>query len=135
MLVVVLASAAIRLNALPEGVATLRAFHRAAASLEALVAVWLAWQAWRGRLPSRPILLIVVLTVLLALLGIVAGRTPAPVQALGNLLGGLALLGAFAWLLGEKGSGPFFLLLFLLVAVQAVIGARLSLFGRTEVPA
>ena len=134
-LLVVLASAAIRLNAVPEGMATLRALHRAAASLEALVALWLAWQAWRGPLPARPILLIVVLTVLLAALGIVAGKTPMPVQALGNLLGGLALLGAFAWLLGEKGSGPFFPPLFLLVAVQAVIGARLALFGRTDTPA
>ncbi len=141
-----LASAAIRLNAAAisatpmlgaAGIAVLRGVHRAAASLEALVALWLAWQAWRGRLPGKPILLIVALTGLLAALGVVAGKVPTPAQALGNLLGGLALVGAFAWLLGQKGSGPFFIpfFLLLLVAVQAVIGARLSLFGRTEVPA
>ena len=139
MLVVVFVSAAIRLNAAgiepmlgASGLAALRGVHRTAASLEVLAALWLAWVAWREAG------LILVLTVLLSLLGIVAGRTPTPLQSLGNLLGGLALAVAFAWALGRNGPGksgltPFLLLA--LLALQALIGGRLSIFSRVEVPA
>ncbi len=152
VLLVVLVSAAIRLNGAgvgemfsAAGLAMLRAVHRSAASLEVLAAAWLAWIAWRrGGLSWSATGVVLALTVFLALLGIVAGKKPTPPQAMGNMLGGLALAAAFAWLLGEeqrgkKGSGPFskrvltpFLLL---LGLQAVIGARLSIFGRTELPA
>ena len=142
MLAVVLVSAAIRLNGAgiepllgATGLAVLRGIHRATASLALLAALWLAWLDWRRAA------LIVVLTALLSLLGIVAGRTPTPLQALGNLLGGLALAASFAWLLGKKGSGTFsgkrFLTPFLLLAlfaVQSVIGGRLSIVSRVELP-
>jgi len=139
VLVVVLASAAIRLNAAgiepmlgASGLAALRGVHRTAASLEVLAALWLAWVAWREAA------LILVLTVLLSLLGILAGRTPTPLQSLGNLLGGLALAVAFAWALGKNGPGrwgltPFLLLA--LLALQALIGGRLAIFSRVELPA
>jgi heme A synthase len=147
VLVVVLVSAAIRLNASgvgemfsASGIAVLRGVHRTAASLEVLAALWVAWVAWRRGAPSRQASAVVLaLTVFLAALGIIAGKNPLPAQALGNVLGGLALAAAFAWLLGEKGSGPFFgkwgLTLFVLLALQAVIGARVSIFSRTAVPA
>lgn len=146
-----LASAAIRLNATgiepmlgASGIAALRGIHRTAASLEVLAALWLAWFAWRRAA------LILVLTAGLAALGILAGRTPTPLQSLGNLLGGLALAAAFAWLLGKKGSGTFlpsgdslpgrkrFLTPFLLLglfAVQSLIGGRLSIVSRVQLPA
>ena len=157
VLVVVLASAAIRLNATgiepmlaASGLGAVRAVHRVSASLEVLAALWLAWRAWRGRLSWPAVAIVLGLTVFLSLLGIVAGKTPTPVQSLGNLLGGLALAAAFAWVLGKKGSGtfllqrrvagkrfltPFFLPLFLVMALQSVIGGRLSIFSRVELPA
>lgn len=146
-----LASAAIRLNTAgiepmlgASGIAALRAIHRTAASLEVLAALWLAWLAWRRAA------IILALTAALAALGIVAGRTPTPLQSLGNVLGGLALAASFAWVLGKKGSGTFlpsrgslphrkwfptpFLLLGLL-AVQSLIGGRLSIVSRVQLPA
>lgn len=157
VLVVVVASAALRLNGaafapvsmLDEaGVRLVRALHRTAASLEVLAALWLAWSAWRRRRPWLGAGIVLALTVFLALLGIVAGRSPAPAQALGNLLGGLALVAAFAWLSAEKGVRTLFspgdasarlkrvLTPFLgaLLAVQIVIGARLAIFGRAGLP-
>lgn len=155
VLVVVLASAAIRLNATgvepmlaTSGLGALRAVHRVSASLEVLAALWLAWQGWRGRVSWPAVAIVLGLTVCLSLLGIVAGKTPTPVQSLGNLLGGLALAVAFAWILGKKGSGTFFgrpgyrqaqkrflTPFFLLVTLQSVIGGRLSIFSRIELPA
>jgi hypothetical protein len=155
VLVVVLVSAAIRLNSFgagplvsPSGLSALRALHRTAASLEVLAALWIAGMAWRRAAPSwKPVSVVIGLTVFLAVLGVLAGRTPAPLQAMGNLLGGLALAAAFAWVAAEKGSGPFSLQLsvagkrvltpFLLgvLALQSVIGARLSIFGRTDLAA
>ncbi len=136
MLAVVLASAAIRLNGAgiepmlgATGVAAIRGIHRTAASLAVLAALWLAWVDWRRAV------LVLVLTALLSLLGIVAGRTPTPLQALGNLLGGLVLAASFAWVLGRGkwGLTPFILLS--LFALQGVIGGRLAVFSRTELPA
>lgn len=146
VLVVVLASAAIRLNSragllLPfldaSQVGALRVLHRAAASLEVVAAAWIAWQAWRRRAeqgtPAMAAGLLAALTVLLSVIGIVGGRGPAPLMALGNVLGGLALAAAFAWLLGllsplaTRIATP--LALAALLAVQAIVGARLSVFG------
>lgn len=142
VLVVVLASAAIRLNSgagllLPSfnasQIGALRLLHRAAASLEVLAAAWLAWLAWRRPVERHAALataLIVALTVLLCLIGIVGGRSPSPIMALGNVLGGLALAAAFAWLLAWRPAAlaaP--LALAALLAVQAAVGARLSVFG------
>ena len=155
VLVVVLVSAAIRLNAASvspmfgeAGLRGLRVLHRSAASLEVLAALGLAWTAWRRGVSSwMPITAVLALTLFLAGLGIAAGRTPTAVQAMGNVLGGLALAAAFAWLAGEKGSGPLspqlrvagkrVLTPFLLglLALQALIGARLSILGRSDAPA
>lgn len=151
VLVVVLVSAAIRLNSAElsptpvlgeTGLKILRGIHRSAASLEVLVALWLAWIAWRrGGTMWQAIGVVLALTVFLSVLGIVAGRTPSSLQALGNVLGGLALAAAFAWVLGAGyRDGPRFMLGALLVlvsllALQSVIGARLSIFGRVDLPA
>lgn len=141
---VVLLSSAIRLGQvaappLGEGMLLmLRALHRAAASLEVLAAAWLAWIAWRVRAEHSALALGVALaaalTVALSVLGIVAGRTPAPAAAAGNLLGGLALAAVFAWILGvlrqPAGRAADYVVagVAVLLAVQCLLGARLAVF-------
>lgn len=141
---VVLLSAAIRLGQaavprLDEGMLSmLRALHRAAASLEVLAAAWLAWFAWRLRAErsalARGVALVVILTVALSVLGIVAGRTPPPAAAAGNLIGGLSLAAVFAWILGvlrrPTGRAADYVVagLAVLLAVQCLLGARLAAF-------
>ena len=141
---VVLLSAAIRLGqaAVPrlgEGMLLmLRALHRAAASLEVLAAAWLAWFAWRVRAErpalARGVALAVFITVALSVLGVVAGRTPPPAAAAGNLLGGLALAAVFAWILGvlrqPTGRAADYVVagVAVLLAVQCLLGARLAVF-------
>jgi len=99
VLLVIVVSVAIRLEAGP--LAALRGVHRASASLEVLAMLALAWLAWRRAF------LVIALTVFLSLLGIFAGQNPPPAAALGNLLGGLALAAAFAWVLGRAhGRAP-----------------------------
>jgi hypothetical protein len=144
VLAVVLLSAAIRLGqaaAPPIGdgaLQWLRGLHRAAASLEVLIALWLSRFGWRMRAErpalARGVALIAVITVALSVLGIVAGRTPPPAAAMGNLLGGLALAAAFAWLLGalrppagQAASRIAWVWAALLVA-QCLLGARLAVF-------
>jgi heme A synthase len=145
VLAVVLLSAAIRLGQtaappLSDGILLiLRGFHRTAASLEVLVAAWLSWFAWRIRSErpalARGIALAAGLTIALSVLGIVAGRTPPPAAAMGNLLGGLALAAVFAWLLAESRSpgaqaaGRAAWIWILLIAAQCVLGARLAVFS------
>jgi hypothetical protein len=127
VLVVVLAAAGIRLEI---GLPGLRIVHRVAASLEVVVVLWLAWTQWR-----RPAVLVALgLTAFLSVIGIVGGQQPPPAIAGANLLGGLALAAVFAWLLAEKGSGPFspkrvLTPLFVLLAVQLGLGAWLAIGG------
>ena len=141
---VVLLSAAIRLGQatappLGEGMVwMLRALHRAAASLEVLVAAWLAWFAWRMRTErpalARGVALAAAITIALSVLGIVAGRTPPPPAAAGNLLGGLALAAVFAWILGvlhqPAGRAADYAVAggAVLLTVQCLLGARLAVF-------
>ena len=141
---VVLLSAAIRLGQaaappLGEGMLLmLRALHRAAASLEVLAAAWLAWFAWRARAErpalARGVALAAAITVALSVLGIVAGRTPPPAAAAGNLLGGLGLAAVFAWILGvlrqPAGRAADYVVAggAVLLAVQCLLGARLAVF-------
>ena len=129
VLTVVIAAAGIRLKT---GIPGLRIVHRVAASLEVVVVLWLAWMAWR-----RPaVLLALALTALLSVVGIIGGQEPPRAIAAINLLGGLTLAAVFAWMLREKGSGPFsgkrvltpFLLL---LVVQIVLGAWLTIVERT----
>jgi heme A synthase len=139
MLVVVAAAASIRLGI---GVTPLRVVHRAAASLEVVVVLWLGWRAWRTRAyrPElfRAALLAVGLTVMLSIIGIVAGQDPPPAAATANLLGGLALTAVFAWILGaESGSDPHRMyrgltpiLAAVLIAIQLFLGARLAIVDR-----
>lgn len=126
---VVIAAAGIRLET---GIPGLRIVHRIAASLEVLVVLWLAWMDWR-----RPaVRLALALTALLSVVGIIGGQQPPPAIAAINLLGGLSLAATFAWILAQKGSGPFsgnrvltpFLLI--LLAVQLALGAWLSIADR-----
>lgn len=144
VLAVVLLSAAIRLGQaatppLGDGMLLLlRALHRAAASLEVLAAACLAWVAWRVRAGrpalARGVALAVAITLFLSVLGIVAGRTPPPAAAAGNLLGGLALAAVFAWTLGElrRPAGPaadaVVAVGAVVVILQCLLGARLAVF-------
>jgi len=149
VLVVVAVSAAIRLNAaggwagslLSEGqVHALRVVHRIAATLEVVAAAWAFWLLARRRawIPAAALL---VLTAGLAALGIVAGQGPSPLQALGNVAGGLALASTFGWVSGAaRGEGRRMLpaiatIGLALLAVQVVVGARLSIFDRFAMPA
>jgi len=129
VLLVVIVAAGIRLEI---GIPGLRVVHRVAASLEVAVVLWLAWMAWR-----RPaVLLALALTALLSVVGIIGGQQPPPAIAAINLLGGLTLAAVFAWILAEKGSGPFFTKrvltpfpILLLLAIQVALGAWLTLVG------
>lgn len=143
VVVVIYVSAAIRLGqaAMPpidtRTLSVLRAVHRTAASLEVIVALWLGWLAWRarGEQPdvARGVALALALTIALSVLGIAGGQTPPPAAALGNLLGGLALAAAFAWVLGRLGepasqaSVRFAQLGAALLAAQCLLGASLAI--------
>lgn len=137
VLVVVLAAAAIRLGSaagffLPNDASlkAVRVAHRVAASLEVLVVLWLAWLDWR-----RPaVLLALALTVLLSVVGIIAGQEPPPAAAAVNLLGGLALVAAFASLLAPgRGAAPALVAaLAVLLGVQLALGGWLSIVDRTD---
>jgi hypothetical protein len=132
VLVVIVFSVAIRIgeeSASAGLMRALRAVHRVSASAEVLAAIALAWLAWRRSL------LVAALTIFLSVLGILAGQKPPPLAALGNLLGGLALAAAFAWVLGRArgralqdrdGLAHAAAALF---AVQCALGAWLSLFA------
>jgi hypothetical protein len=127
-LAVVIAAAGIRLDT---GIAGLRIIHRVAASLEVAAVLWLAWIARRQ--PAA--LAALALTAILSAVGIVGGQQPAPAIAAINLLGGLALLALFAWILGRAAPGTFsgkrFLAPFAgVVAVQVALGAWLAIAGR-----
>ena len=137
ILAVVVAAAGIRLGI---AVGALRVVHRAAASLDLAVSVWLAWTAWRARasLPAtlRASILAIGLAGFLTVVGIAAGRNPPPVAAAANLLGGLGLVAAFAWILGGLAEGNRALtpvlgsLLGLMLAIQLGLGARLAIVER-----
>ncbi|HEX9183595.1 MAG TPA: hypothetical protein VF876_10080, partial [Burkholderiales bacterium] len=98
VLIVIVFSVAIRIGEDSAGAGLMRALrgvHRVSASAEVLAAIALAWLAWRRSLA------VAALTIFLSVLGILAGQKPPPLAALGNLLGGLALAAAFAWVLGR----------------------------------
>lgn len=132
VLVVIVFSVAIRIgedSASAGLMRVLRAVHRVSASAEVLAAIALVWLAWRRSL------LVAALTIFLSVLGILAGQKPPPLAALGNLLGGLALAAAFAWVLGRthghahQARDRLANAAAALFAVQCAIGAWLSLFA------
>lgn len=124
--IVVVASAAIRLGAEPPVLGVLRVTHRIAATAEVFIVGALAWLAWRARRFDAGLALAAVLTVCLSLLGIAAGTQPPPEAALGNILGGLALLACFAWLLARRPVSW----VAALIVLQCALGAWFSVFGR-----
>lgn len=101
VLAVIVASAYIRLSQLGPGwsgpVGLARIVHRLAASAEAVLVVMIAavcWgvrRTWTGGALTAAV--IAGLTVFLTLLGIVTAEGQSPAVTLGNLLGGMALLG------------------------------------------
>jgi len=92
---------------------------------------------WRSReerpMLARGVALALAVTLGLSVLGIVAGRTPPPEAAVGNLLGGLALAALFAWALRElrepaaQAAGFVVVCGVLLLAAQCLLGALLSI--------
>ena len=102
VLAVIVASAYLRLSQAGPGWSGLAGFarivHRLAASAEALLAVMIAVVCWGARRPwtggAYTAAVIAALTVFLALLGIVTAEAQSPAVTLGNLLAGMALLGA-----------------------------------------
>ena len=137
ILAVVVAAAGIRLGI---AVGALRVVHRAAASLDLAVTLWLVWTAWRARASLPAVLHASILALGLAgfltVVGIAAGQNPPPLAAAANLLGGLGLVAAFAWILGELTKGnraltPILsLLVGLMLAIQLAFGARLAIVER-----
>jgi cytochrome c oxidase assembly protein subunit 15 len=112
-----------------------RLAHRIAASGFALVilaAIVIAWRRWSGRQRAVAAVLLAVT----ALLAIIGRYTPSPLPAITllNVLGGLTLLAATAFLLAPGGTGrspehrcAFVLASVLaLVAVQAAVGTTIS---------
>jgi cytochrome c oxidase assembly protein subunit 15 len=112
---VIVASAYLRLSGAAPGwsgvAGAARIVHRVAASLEAVLVVMLVavcWQArhrWAGGM--RAAAAIAALSLGLAFLGIATTEHAPPAVQLGNLLGGMALFGAFGWLAHEaRSSAP-----------------------------
>lgn len=130
VLVVVFASAVIRLLGEDLGGALLvvRGVHRVAASVAALAILAAGWLAWRG---GRRALAAATVALMLALsaLGAATGTTPPPAAQAGNLLGGLALAGMLAWLLSPHPSSRRTQIFIALLALQAALGAWLSIFA------
>ena len=103
VLAVIVASAYLRLSQAGPGWSGLtglaRIVHRLAASAEALLVVmivavcWGVRRTWTGGALTSAV--IAGLTVFLTLLGIVTAEAQSPAVTLGNLLAGMALLGAF----------------------------------------
>ena len=130
VLVVVVASAAIRLfnQELGALLPVVRGVHRVSASAAALLILGvgrLAWRGGRGALAAAVVLLMVGLSVL----GAATGTTPPPAAQAGNLLGGLALAGMLAWLLSPHPSSRRMQTFIALLALQAALGAWLSIFA------
>ena len=141
-LVVVLTSAAIRLGTVPpaqlaeSAVLVVRGAQRVAASLAALLVLLLAWRARRSSI-SQGAYGAAGIVLALSLLGVLAGTSPPPLAALGNLLGGLTLAAVLAWLLGREEGRPArpartrgIAVAILFLAVQCVVGARLAIFAQ-----
>lgn len=123
VLIVVFASAAIRLGAEGAALNALRATHRGAATLAVLVVLALVWLAWRARGAWLPVALAACLIVALSVIGVLAGQNPPFAASMANIVGGLALAATFAWLAGRAAPG----LLSALLILQAALGAWLSL--------
>lgn len=113
---VIVASAYLRLSGAGPGwtglVGAARIVHRLAASAEALLVVMLAAVCWRARHQwargAWAAAAIAALGLALALLGVATTEQAPPAVQLGNLLGGMALLGAFGWLAREaREPAPF----------------------------
>ena len=101
VLAVIVASAYLRLSQIGPGWSGLagaaRVVHRLAASAEAVLVVMIAAVCWGSRRlwtgGALTAAAVAVLTVFLAVLGIVTVERQPPAVTLGNLLGGMALLG------------------------------------------
>ncbi|MGC2520355.1 MAG: COX15/CtaA family protein [Burkholderiales bacterium] len=136
--------------ALPEDspVFIARVVHRIAASVAGILFLFIAvlgWDRWRGDSRRAAAVMPVLLAGLLAWLG---KYTPSPLPAvtLGNLLGGMALLGLLAWLSRSDSRGeapparlrPWTFVALALVALQialgGLIGARVAALACAGLP-
>ena len=149
VLAVIVASAYLRLSQAGPGwsgpIGLARIVHRLAASAEALLAVMIAAVCWGARRTWTGGALIAAaiaaLTVFLTLLGIVTAETQSPAVTLGNLLGGMALLGtlwslrlqarsaapsAYSTTVFWMGSGV------VLLALQIALGGLVSAHGAAK---
>ena len=149
VLAVIVASAYLRISHAGPGwsglVGLARVVHRLAASAEAVLAVmiaavcWGARREWKGGAMTAAA--IAALTVFLTVLGISTAEGQSPPVTLGNLLGGMALLGAFRLLrlqaLSAAVSAHSSPLLWmgagvLLLALQIALGGLVSAHGAAK---
>lgn len=149
VLAVIVASAYLRISQAGPGwsgvVGAARIVHRLAASAEALLAVmvlavcWGARREWAGGALTAAA--IAALTAFLTVLGIATAEGQSPPVTLGNLLGGLALLGSF-WLLRLQARDPaatgfpatarWLATGLLLLALQVALGGLVSAHGAAK---
>ncbi len=110
-----------------------RVMHRIAASVAGvllLVIAVLGWRRWRGDSRRAVAIVLVVLAGLLAWLGKYTPST-LPAVMLGNLLGGMALLGMLTWLWQSDARGetpqtpPRVWVVLVLAALQIVLGSAM----------
>jgi cytochrome c oxidase assembly protein subunit 15 len=116
----------------------MRVMHRLAAAAVGVIALAVAVAAW-GRPRRRAVICVaaalLALTLFLAVLGRVTPSTQLPAVTLGNVLGGMAMLGLFWWLwletsaLPPRGSPPLLwasVLGLVLLAAQFGLGTLVS---------
>lgn len=130
-----------------------RLAHRLIATALSLAVLAIAGMAWRHRVQAtgrwRAALLALGLTLFLSVLGIVTPGTRLPAVVLGNLLGGMALLGVLWWLSLESRRvgasmldarfrrGVWFglILLFVQIALGGLVSANFAASACTRFPA
>jgi len=130
-----------------------RVAHRLIATALGLAVLAIAVMAWRRRQPApgqwRTALLALGLTLFLSVLGIATPGTRLPAVVLGNLLGGMALLGVLWWLsLGSRRVGATIvdarfrtavwfglILLFVQIALGGLVSANFAASACTRFPA
>jgi hypothetical protein len=139
MLVVLAASAWIRVAGAEEELRVVRAVHRIAASTVALLVTALAVLAWRRRRLVGAAAGAFLFMLALSVVGWVAGTAPPPPAAFFNQAGGLVLTGLLAWIRAGASSGgtaedALGATALTLAVAQGAFGAAIAAFSAGDPP-